>query len=97
MDMGMRDAQYSNELCLNDPNFIIGSPLQLFCSLEVALVVKSKLLFEKPPQNSLFACLLQGKSHCVHELHTPEKIVGTKPLSNNLLFQMDNYVKDNKN
>jgi len=43
------------------------------------------------------ACLLQGKSHCIHELHTPEKIVGTKPLSNNLLFQMDNYVKDNKN
>jgi hypothetical protein len=26
-----------------------------------------------------------------------EKIVGAKPLSRNLLLQMDNYVKDNKN
>ncbi len=93
----MRDAQYLNELCPNDSNFTIGSPLWLFCSLEVALVVESKLLFEEPPQNSLFACFLQGKSHYVHKLHTPEKNVGTKPLSNNLLLQMDNYVKDNKN
>ncbi len=54
-------------------------------------------MFEEPPQNSFFACLLQGKSHCIRELHTLEKIVGTKPLSNNLLLQMDNYVKDNKN
>jgi hypothetical protein len=97
MDMGMEDAQYLNELCLHDPNFTIGYLLRLFWSLELTLVIKSKLLFEKPPQNSLLACLLQGKSHCICELHTLEKIVGTKPLSNNLLFQMDNYVKNNKN
>jgi hypothetical protein len=97
MDMGMEDAQYLNELCPNDPNFTIGSLLWLFRSLELALVVESKLLFERPPQNSFLACFLQGKSQCIRELHTLEKIVGTKPLSNNLLFQMDNYVKDNKN
>jgi hypothetical protein len=65
--------------------------------LEISLVVESKLLFEEPPQNSFLAYLLEGKSHWIRELHTPEKIVGTKPLSNNLLFQIDNYVKDNKN
>jgi len=97
MDMGMEDAQYLNELCPNDPNFTIGFLLWFFRSLEITLVVKSKLLFEEPPQNSLLACLLQGKSHCIHELHTSKKIVGTKHVSNNLLFQMDNYVKDNKN
>jgi hypothetical protein len=65
--------------------------------LEVSSVAESKLLFEEPPQNSLFAHLLQGKSHCVCELCTLEKIVGAKPLLKKLLFQMDNCVKDNKN
>ncbi len=51
-------AQYSNELWPNDPNFIIGSLLQLLWTLEVALISKSKLLFEHPPQNSFFACML---------------------------------------
>jgi hypothetical protein len=31
------------------------------------------------------------------ELHTPYQIVGLKPLPRNLILQMDNYVKDNKN
>jgi hypothetical protein len=41
-------AQYFNELWPNDPNFIIGSLLQLLQTLEVAPISKSKLLF-KPP------------------------------------------------
>jgi hypothetical protein len=82
---------------MNCAQMIPISQLDLYCDsfaqLEVALVVESKLLFEEPPQNSFFVCLLQGKSHCICELYTPEKIVGTKPLSNNLLLQMDKYVK----
>ncbi len=89
-------AQYLNKLWPNDPNFTIG-PLLFFCTLEVASVLKSKLLFEEPPQNSFFACLLQGKSCCVCELCTLEKNVGAKPLPRNLLLQMDNCMKDNKN
>jgi hypothetical protein len=92
-----RYAQYSNELWPNDLNFTIGYLLQLFCTLEVAFVAKSKLLFEEPPYNSFFVFLLQGKLCCVRELCTLEKIVGTKPLPKKLLLQMDNYVKDNKN
>jgi hypothetical protein len=44
-----RYVQYSNELWPNDPNFTIGYFLQLFGILEVALVAKSKLLFEEHP------------------------------------------------
>jgi hypothetical protein len=62
----------------------------------MALVVESKLLFEEPPQNSLFAHLLQGKSHCVCELCMLEKIIGVKPLLNNC-FSKWIIVKDNKN
>jgi len=51
-----------------------------------------------PPQyNSFFACMLQGKLCCISELCTPNQIVGSKPLPRNLLLQMDNCVKDNKN
>ncbi len=67
-----RYAQYSNELWLNDPNFTIGSLLQLLRMLEVVIVLKSKLLFEDPPHNSFFARLLQGKSHCVCKLWTSD-------------------------
>jgi hypothetical protein len=88
-------AQCSNELWPNDPT--IRSLLRLFRILEVAFVVKSKLLFDKPPQNSFFAHLLRGKLHCICELHTLDKIVGTKPLPNKLLLQMDKCLKDNKN
>jgi hypothetical protein len=65
--------------------------------LEVVLVLELKLLFEHPPQNSFFALLLQGKSHCVRELWTLDWTIDLKLLPRNLLFQMDNYVKDNKN
>jgi hypothetical protein len=65
--------------------------------LEVASILKSKLLFEEPPQNSFFTCLLQGKSRSISELRMLEKIVGAKPLSRNLLLHMDNYVENNKN
>jgi len=78
-------------------NFTIGFLLQLFCTLKVTLVLKSKLLFKEPPHNSFFMLLLQGKSCCVHDLCTLKNVFGTKPLSKNLLFQMDNYMKDNKN
>jgi hypothetical protein len=54
-------------------------------------------LLEEPPQNSFFACFLQGNLHCVHESCTSKQIVGAKPLPNKLLLQMDNYMKDNKN
>jgi CO dehydrogenase nickel-insertion accessory protein CooC1 len=65
--------------------------------LEKALVCESKILFEHPPQNVLFARLLQGKPCCTSELKTPSEVVGPKPLLKKLLLQMDNNVKDNKN
>jgi hypothetical protein len=43
-------------------------------------------------KNTLFTCLLQGKSCGTIELKTPNET-----LPKNLLLQMDNYVKDNKN
>jgi hypothetical protein len=41
--------------------------------------------------------MLQGELHCIHKLHTLDQIVGPKPLLGNLLLQIDNSVKDNKN
>jgi len=79
-----RYAQYSNELWPNNPNFTIGFLLWMLWTLEVALVSKSKLLFEHPPQNSLFACMLQGKSCCICELCTLDQIVGMKFLPKKL-------------
>jgi hypothetical protein len=55
------------------------------------------MLFEHPPQNTLFACLLQGKSHYTTKLKTPSESVGPKSLPKKFLLQMDNCVKDNKN
>ncbi len=92
-----RYAQYSNELWPNDPNFTVGYLLRCFWILEKALVCESNILFEHPPQNAFFACLLQRKSHYTSELKTPNEVVGPKPLPKNLLLQIDNYVKDNKN
>ncbi len=66
-------------------------------TLEVASILKLKLLFEHRPHNSFFACMLQGKLRCIHKLRTLDQIVGLKPLPRNLLLQMDNCVKDNKN
>jgi hypothetical protein len=63
-------AQHSNELWLNDPNFIIGSLLRFFGTLEKAPTCESKMLFEHPPQNMLFTRPLQGKSCCTSELKT---------------------------
>jgi hypothetical protein len=65
--------------------------------LEKNLVCESTILFEHPPQKAFFARLLQSKSHCTIELKTPNEVVGPKPLLKNLLLQIDNYVKDNKN
>jgi len=56
-----RYAQYSNELWPNDPNFTIGSSLQLIQTLKKVPTCEFKLLFEHPPQNALFAHLLQSK------------------------------------
>jgi hypothetical protein len=53
-----RYAQYSSELWPNNPNVTIGSFLRLLSTLEVVQVSKLKLLFENPPQNSFFTCLL---------------------------------------
>jgi hypothetical protein len=93
-----RYAQYFNELWLNDPNFSIGSLLWLFQTLEKVLVCESKILFEHPPQNTLFACLLQGKFHCTSDLKTPSEAMGCKLLITKFfLLQMDNCMKDNKN
>jgi hypothetical protein len=85
-----RYVQYSNELWPNDPNFIIGSLLWLFQTLEKAPTCESKILFEHLPQNSLFACLLQGKSHYISELKTPSESVDPKSLPKKILLQMDN-------
>jgi hypothetical protein len=92
-----RYVQCSNELWPNDLNFTIGYLLQLFCILEVALVAKSNPMFEEPHSIHSLLVFLQGKLRCVRELCTLERIVGTKPLPRNLLLQMDNCVKDNKN
>jgi len=43
-----RYAQYSNELWPNDPNFMIGSSLQLLWTLEAVSISELKLLFEHP-------------------------------------------------
>ncbi len=75
-----RYAQYSNELWFNDPNFTIGSLLRLLQTLEKVLICESKILFERPPQNALFACLLQDKSHCTSDLKTPNEAMGYKLL-----------------
>ncbi len=70
-----RYVQYLNELWPNDPNFTIGSLLQLICTLKVTLVSKSKLLFKEPPHNSFFMLLLQGQFCCVHELCMSKKLL----------------------
>jgi hypothetical protein len=44
-----RYAQYSNVLWPNNPNFTMGSLLQLLRTLEAVLISKSNLLFEQPP------------------------------------------------
>ncbi len=54
---------YLNELWPNDPNFIIGSLLWFFCTLEVALVVESKLLFEEP--HVIHSMLIFCKGNCI--------------------------------
>jgi len=53
-----RRPQFSNEMWPNDPNFIIGSFLWFLQTLEKALACESKMLFEYPPLNTFFACLL---------------------------------------
>jgi hypothetical protein len=85
--MNERYAQYSNELWLNDPNFTIGSLLWLLQTLEKVLFCGSKILFEYPPQNALFACLLQGKFHCTSDLKTPNEAIGYKLLPNCFCFK----------
>ncbi len=85
MVMAMKDVQYSNELWPNDPNFTIGSLLWLFRTLEKTPACESKMLFKHPPQNAFFACLLQGKSHYIIELKTPNESVGPKPLPKKFL------------
>jgi len=56
-----------------------------------------KSLVEHLPQNDFFAHLLQRKWRCIGELKAPNQVVGPKFLLRNLLLQMDNYVKYNKN
>jgi hypothetical protein len=98
--MAMEDktfVQYSNELWPNDPNFMIGSLLLLFRSLEKKPIRESWVLFEFETQNAFFQQILQGSSHCLNALKPTDKIVGVKSLLRKLIFQMDNCVKDNKN
>jgi hypothetical protein len=65
--------------------------------LEKTLACESKMLFKHPPQNMLFACLLQGNSHYTNELKALNESVGPKLLPKFFLLQMDNCVNDNKN
>jgi hypothetical protein len=90
-------VQYFNELWPNDPNFTIGSLLWFFRTLEKTIVSKFKILFENLPHNAFFVDVLQGKSCCTCELKMPNWVVGPNDLLKNLLLQMDNCVKDNKN
>jgi hypothetical protein len=91
-----RYTQYSNELWPNDPNFTIRSLLWLLRTLEVAPISNRNYCLNTP-RNSFFERMLQGKSHCICKSYTPNQIVGPKLLPINLLLQMDNCVKDNKN
>jgi len=77
-------AHYFNELWPNDPNFTIGSFLDLFCSLEKELVKESHVLFEFEPQNAFFQQILQGTICCLNALKPINKIVGVKPLPRKL-------------
>jgi hypothetical protein len=58
-----RYVPYLNELWPNDPNFIIGYLLWLFHTLEVAMVVESKLLFEEP--RITHSMLIFCKGNCI--------------------------------
>ncbi len=58
----------------------LGPCCRLVQSLEKVLACGSKMLFEHPPQNALFACLLQDKSHCTSDLKTPNEAMGYKLL-----------------
>jgi len=40
---------------------------------------------------------MHRSSRCLATLKAQEKFIGVKPLLRKLFFQMDNYVKDNKN
>ncbi len=40
---------------------------------------------------------MQGSSCCIRELKMQKQEVSPKPMPRNLLLQMDNYMKDNKN
>jgi len=95
MIMVMKDM-CSIELWPNDPNFTNGSLLQFFWTLKTTPIFESKILFEHPPNNTFFTHLLQGKSQCTCELKTPSQVFGPKPLLKKLLFQMDDYVTNNK-
>jgi hypothetical protein len=58
----------------------LGPCCRLVQSLEKVLACGSKMLFEHPPQNALFACLLQSKIFSTSELKTPSESVDPKLL-----------------
>jgi hypothetical protein len=92
-----RYAQYDYDLWPNDPNSIVGSLLHLFQTWKKLQFVNQKSCLSTFCKNTFRAHLLQGKPCCIYELKTPSQTIGPKPLSKNLLLQMNNCVKDNKN
>jgi hypothetical protein len=55
------------------------------------LINESRILFEHEPQNAFFHRLTQRSFHYILK-----KFIIVKPLPRKMLFQMDNYVNDNK-
>jgi hypothetical protein len=90
-------AWYSNEFSQNDLKFTIRSLLRLLQALDKQHVNETRIIFKHKPQNAFFQRLMHGSSHCLVTLKAPKKFIGVKPLHKNLIFQMENCVKDNKN
>jgi hypothetical protein len=58
-------VQYLNELWPNNLNFTIGFLSWLCYTLEIPPISEWKLLFEKPPQISIFACILWNENEVI--------------------------------
>jgi hypothetical protein len=74
-----RYVPYLNESWPNDPNFIIESLLWFFCTLEIAVVVESKLLFEGPHVTHSMLIFCKG-NHIVYMNYARQKKILTPSL-----------------
>ncbi len=66
-------------------------------NFEKSPICESKILFEHLLQKHILCTSLVRKIMLHLWIKTPSQTIGPRPLSKNLLFQMNNCVKDNKN